>query len=151
MDNADSTVRGLPCAQQEPKLFTLEQANRALPLVRRVVSDLVEAYASLRTLLARRRNLPANHVQAELDRIDAQAAAQAERVGGLVEEIQTIGCELKDCESGMIDFRAMHQGRVVYLCWKLGEARIEAWHELDAGFAGRQDIAAWDTDSCATA
>jgi len=47
---------------------------------------------------------------------------------------------LKDYEMGLIDFPAVHQGREVYLCWKLGEKQIVAWHEVDAGFSGRRDV-----------
>jgi len=49
-------------------------------------------------------------------------------------------CELTDIDQGLIDFRAEMDGREVYLCWKLGEERIDWWHELDAGFAGRQPL-----------
>jgi hypothetical protein len=48
------------------------------------------------------------------------------------------GIEVKDIDSGLIDFPSEREGRAVYLCWRLGEARIAWWHELDTGFAGRQ-------------
>jgi hypothetical protein len=51
-----------------------------------------------------------------------------------------MGIELKDPEQGLIDFRSIREGREVYLCWKLGEERVSHWHEIDAGFAGRQAL-----------
>ena len=57
-----------------------------------------------------------------------------------VGEPEGIGCEVKDVQTGLVDFRAMRDGRAVYLCWRLGEEDIAFWHELDAGFAGRQPL-----------
>ncbi len=57
-----------------------------------------------------------------------------------IEEIQAAGVLIKDIEAGLIDFPAVHGGREVLLCWKLGEARIEHWHGVDEGFAGRKPI-----------
>ncbi len=57
-----------------------------------------------------------------------------------VDELSEIGCELKDYQTGLIDFVGRHEGRDVYLCWKLGEERITHWHEVDTGFAGRQSV-----------
>ena len=61
-------------------------------------------------------------------------------LNGLAEQINELGCELKDIDQGLIDFRTEMDGREVYLCWKLGEERVEWWHELDTGFAGRQPL-----------
>jgi len=55
-----------------------------------------------------------------------------------VDELGSIGVELKDYESGLIDFPGRHQGRDIYLCWKLGEDKVTHWHELHSGYAGRQ-------------
>jgi hypothetical protein len=57
-----------------------------------------------------------------------------------VDELSEIGCELKDYQMGLIDFVGRHEGRDIYLCWKLGEESITHWHELDSGFAGRQPV-----------
>ncbi len=48
--------------------------------------------------------------------------------------------ELKDIPTGLIDFRAMREGREIYLCWRLGEPEVEYWHELTTGFDGRQPL-----------
>ena len=57
-----------------------------------------------------------------------------------LEALEKIGCILKDLEQGLIDFYCKFEGRAVFLCWKLGEDKIKAWHEIDEGFAGRQQV-----------
>jgi hypothetical protein len=62
-------------------------------------------------------------------------------IGKLTTELHEIGIELKDYSRGLIDFPAMRDDHVVLLCWQLGEdEQIEWWHEVEAGFAGRQPI-----------
>lgn len=55
-----------------------------------------------------------------------------------LKELQGLGCELKGLEQGLVDFPALREGRTVYLCWQYNEPEITFWHEIDAGFAGRQ-------------
>jgi hypothetical protein len=66
---------------------------------------------------------------------DAQAQIRA-----AAEAIHELGGELKDPERGMVDFRSERDGRVVYLCWLMNERRVMYWHELDAGYRGRQPL-----------
>ena len=63
------------------------------------------------------------------------------RLEDYVDELSEVGCELKDYQVGLIDFIGRHQTRDVYLCWKLGEEQIAYWHEMNAGYAGRQPVA----------
>ena len=63
-----------------------------------------------------------------------------DRLNMLLHQIQDMGIYVKDLETGLIDFPALREGQEVYLCWKFGEESIEFWHEIDAGFAGRQSI-----------
>ena len=117
--------------------FSLEQANRALPLVRRIVTDIVRTHATATTYREALDNTSGareiNLVQKELDLL-------VDRLAELVEELGDVGVELKDYESGLVDFVGRHEGRDVYLCWKLGEERITHWHEMSAGFAGRKPV-----------
>ncbi len=71
--------------------------------------------------------------QAELQKTATQINEMAERINGM-------GCELKDVNMGLIDFRTMMDGREVYLCWKLGEEHVAYWHDLETGFASRQPL-----------
>lgn len=75
---------------------------------------------------------------------EARQALQraAGELHALIEQVRAFGCEVKGIEEGLIDFRTEMEGREVYLCWKLGEERIEWWHDLDTGFGGRQHLPA---------
>ena len=112
--------------------FTLEEANKTLPLVKRIVADIVHNHTEVTRL------------QAQLETAGAaaqdQLAKSLEHLQDYVEELTEIGCELKDYRLGLIDFIGRHEGRDVCLCWKLGEDRITHWHEIDAGYSGRQPI-----------
>lgn len=129
----------------DPRIFTLEEAERALPLVRRVVSDIQAAFTLWRASLGRY-EVEAAGVRGDaaeppgLIQLRTEVAEQAERVEGLVEELGQIGCELKDFERGLVDFPALLEDRLVFLCWRMGEEHVTHWHELEAGFAGRQPI-----------
>lgn len=127
------------------KLFTIEEANRALPLVRRIVADLRDEYHAWRELMARYEIIAAGtraylgEDQYEVD-LRHELAERATRLDGLLDELKAVGCELKDFELGLVDFYALLDDRLVFLCWRLGEPRIEYWHEVDAGIAGRQPV-----------
>jgi len=63
-----------------------------------------------------------------------------EKLDNLLHKVQATGALVKDMSSGLLDFPAIRNGQEVYLCWKVGEEKIEYWHEIEAGFAGRQSI-----------
>ncbi len=125
---------------KERKLFDLEKANRTLPLVSRIVRDIVGANTRMREahLEARRciENGKTEEAEALQDRLQEIGFERA----SFIDELEELGIELKDPNQGLIDFPAMLDGRVVYLCWRLGESSIGHWHELSAGFAGRQPV-----------
>lgn len=119
------------------RLYTPELANRSLPLVRRIATDVqVEARRVQALLQALRAARPADAAARE----DELAAAR-DRLHELVDELAQLGVELKDPMTGLLDFRASRGGTEVYLCWRLGEESVAHWHELEAGFAGRRPIA----------
>jgi hypothetical protein len=135
--------------------FTLSDANRSLPLVKRIVGDIVNTHARAMKLqheLERHVTTAAGTKQtagagvAALQQspqnvtIQEQLDACMAKLEDFVDELSEVGCELKDYQTGLIDFVGRHEGRDVYLCWKLGEESITHWHELDSGFAGRQPV-----------
>ena len=139
-----------PTTNYQPKrLFTLEQANAALPLVRAIATDLanlsrevIERRERLAFLSSRR---PANSkdlYSEELAQIQEELEKDGQRLQEYVLELRELGVEPKNGPEGLIDFPSMMDGRIVYLCWKLGEAEVLHWHELDAGFRGRQSLVA---------
>lgn len=118
------------------KYFTLDEANRALPYVSRIVAEITEAYRLAMTIQARMER-PGQDPEST----PREYEATIDRLNGLLSELQHVGVELKDPQTGLLDFPAVHQGREIYLCWRQGESDVGAWHEKDAGFAGRQDVA----------
>ena len=61
-------------------------------------------------------------------------------IARLVTEVQELGVEVKDLSMGLVDFLALRDGRDVYLCWRVGEPRVEWWHSLEGGFSARQKL-----------
>lgn len=128
------------------KVFTVEGANRTLPLVRAIVSDLVtlnkdvtERRNRLNHLLSGRERDSEDVYSEELVEVERGLQNDMQRLREYVEELRQLGVEPKGGE-GLVDFPAAIDGRLIYLCWKLGESEIMYWHEQDAGFAGRQPL-----------
>ncbi len=130
----------------EPQTITLwtpEKANRALPLVRRIADDLVVTYDKWRKLVAQFEVVsigtsPASTAEAERLQRDVQRAAAD--IEGFMQELTELGVECKSLENGLFDFPCERDGRIVLLCWKYGERAVTHWHDVDAGFAGRQPL-----------
>ena len=128
-----------------PALFTVESANLMLPLVRRIAQDIVNGYAAWQERVHQFELATAG---AHAGKPDPQADVlqlEAQRLAADIEECQRelgrLGVEFKGYDMGLVDFPAEVDGRPVYLCWRLGEERVEHWHERDAGYAGRQPLA----------
>jgi hypothetical protein len=126
------------------RVFTLEEANRTLPLVRRIVGDIVAANRELQSRAAEFSAIDAEDPGAEERRreLRRQIDALSEQVNTYVAELHRLGCVFKDFDEGLVDFYTLRGDRPVFLCWKLGEDAIEWWHEVHAGYAGRQPLAA---------
>lgn len=127
-----------------PRFFTVEEANRTLPLVRRIVYDILEANPRLqRRLLEFDRVAADGEVAASRQRLQDLRQAideDAERINAFLAELHALGCLFKGFDEGLVDFYSMRDGRPVFLCWRLGEESVAHWHEIDAGFAGRQPL-----------
>jgi hypothetical protein len=124
--------------------FTLEQANKTLPLVSRIVSDIVKAHEVATSLQAKIEAANPSTSSSDQQQSETELEHKLDRLQTLVDELSEVGCELKDYQTGLVDFVGRHQGRDVYLCWKLGEGKIGYWHELQTGFAGRQPVSVLD-------
>jgi len=127
-----------------PKFFTVDEANQTLPLVRRIVADIVSAHQQLLEGIDEYRAADPNVEASSARRRELEKEMQelTDRVNGFVAELEEIGAEFKGFEEGLVDFHGMLDGRAVLLCWKMGEESIEWWHELDAGYRGRQRLPA---------
>jgi hypothetical protein len=127
------------------KLFTPDEAERTLPLVRRVVQDLTAEYPAWRAAVARFELLTGGAradwgESGELLEAREEIARHAERINRFLQELEGVGCVFKGFEAGLVDFYSLRDDRPIFLCWRLGEERITHWHEIDSGFAGRQPL-----------
>ncbi len=135
-------------ADAKRKYFSVEEANRALPLVKAIVGDIVKQFQVVNELGQRltavsgdRRRRKSDdlyteevvHSRAELDTEEAKLVT-------FIDELTALGVELKGPSDGLCDFPSIREGREVYLCWRLGEPEVLHWHELHTGVAGRKPL-----------
>ena len=120
--------------------FTLQEANKALNIIRplmdevqvirqKILENQPEAWPAIEKSAGNGGNRALSNLVQDFEKLDA-----------LVHQIQDTGAQIKDINTGLLDFSALKNGREVYLCWQHGEDDIQYWHEIEAGFAGRQPI-----------
>ena len=130
----------------ELKVFTLEEAEHLIPILTDFLAEL------------RKKRNEINDLEVEIDALELISGSQSrasvkdlnlliathQKVVGefyvLVDQIHAQRCFLKDVDMGLIDFYGVMDGRVVYFCWKLGEERIDFWHEVGQGYGTRQPL-----------
>jgi len=131
-----------------PKRFTLREAQSLIPsvdpLLRKAI-DTKSRYAEAEQAIQSFGERILMMGGLVVDRQKAADVRQrrnraAEELRGLIDNVQELGCVIKDLDTGLIDFPTLFRGREVYLCWKLGEASIAWWHGTEEGFAGRKAI-----------
>jgi hypothetical protein len=132
-----------------PKFFTAESANACLPLVRAITADIVNLSRYLLDRrqrcdsLTRGRNTSAGDPYAqELAQVQQELAREEGKLREYERELSDLGVVLQSAPEGLVDFPALFDGRLVFLCWKYNEPEVLFWHERDAGFAGRQSLTA---------
>jgi len=129
-----------------PRSFTLDEANALLPRLREVLAEMQEKKGALDRVrgelgqMTRTASGNGHLLAQQMDRKRRDGETLAARLNELLGEVHRMGCEMKGVEEGLIDFRSERDGRLVYLCWKLGEEEVAHWHEIDTGFAGRQPL-----------
>jgi hypothetical protein len=123
-----------------PQYFLPIEANETLPILRPMIRELMEISERIRIhqpeIWSMVEKSAGNGGNPALSRI----LPDFDRLDFLLHKVQDMGIEVKDLTIGLVDFPALHEGRVVYLCWKYGEEQVAFWHELETGFAGRQRI-----------
>ncbi len=126
--------------------FTREEAEALLPQITVVLRKIQERRKHMlqseeELSILREQSLGnGHHLHERMIKLQRNLARHIQALQALVNDLNDFGCELKDADSGLIDFLSMRNGREIYLCWLLGEDRINYWHYLDAGFAGRQPL-----------
>ncbi|WP_432799297.1 DUF2203 domain-containing protein [Poriferisphaera sp. WC338] len=133
----EASVKSAEAPLSGKKYFTLEEANQSLSYVRRVVEDIQGVYGKIVEIRHRLEELGESQFSLSPD---SEYERLMDRLGELVDEVHFMGAELKDFEKGLVDFPAVHEDREILLCWKHGEGVIGYWHELDAGYGGRQSV-----------
>lgn len=122
------------------KCFSVADADRALPLVSRILSDIVAKYRELQQCRRERAALRRQGRRSEADLVDARGRQAAGRLEEFTAELAELGVQLENLEVGLVDFPGRRDGQRVSLCWKLGEPRVRFWHVPNAGFADRLPI-----------
>jgi hypothetical protein len=124
----------------DERIFSLAEAKALLPTLRSLLGEMGEAWDHVRGLN------PEVQKARDASAFDGFSKAGVEYVGSvsqlmfLIHQIRDLGVLLKDAEKGLCDFPYLRRGKVVYLCWQLGEENIGYWHDIEAGFAGREPL-----------
>lgn len=123
-----------------PKYYTPTEANHLLEIVRPMVGEMMTIAEKIQAhqpeLWDAAKKSAGNGGSAILSKL----LPDFDRLHSLLHEFQDMDIEIKDLTIGLIDFVCLKDGREIYLCWKYGEEQIQFWHEIEAGFAGRQKI-----------
>ena len=123
-----------------PRYFTLQKASETLDLIRplmdevqrirqKILENQPEAWPAIEKSVGNGGNRALSNMVQDFEKLEA-----------LVHRIQEMDVLIKDVNLGLLDFPALRDGGEVYLCWQYGEGEIAFWHEVEAGFAGRQPI-----------
>lgn len=126
------------------QLFTVDQANRTLPLVRKIVEDVVREHRRWQEAIVEL-DLMSAGVHPELPdprvvALERRIQKIAREIDGFQTELESLDIQLKDRRIGLIDFPSELDGRPMLLCWQLGEPSVQYWHDSDSGYAGRQPL-----------
>lgn len=131
--------------KNELRVFTVQEANQLLP----EISVLLQKIRAVRNQIL--------NLEVEIDALEIISEKKDTKSGefskkveeysvcvnsfyALIDELHKTGCILKDPEMGLVDFHSLYQGRIVFLCWHLGEGEISHWHEVGGGYATRQPL-----------
>jgi hypothetical protein len=128
--------------------FTLAEAQSLIPRVDRLLRQAIEmkgAYdeAEKQIQAFQERVMMMGGVSVDRERAVEERTRRdgaAAQLRSSIEQVQEVGCLIKDLDIGLIDFPTLYRGNEVYLCWKLGEGGIEYWHGVEEGFRGRKKI-----------
>jgi hypothetical protein len=132
----------------KPKTFTLEEAQMLLPVLKSLleramkakqeIGRIDEGFQNLKHRVFLSGGLLVDVARVARRRAEREKAMQA--IKDAIAEIDSIGVQVKDLDIGLLDFPCQVENEIVLLCWKYGEEKIEFWHGMEEGFAGRKPI-----------
>jgi hypothetical protein len=122
------------------RLFTVEEADALLPRLRGLLADISAHLSALREKAPHLEPILAAAGVNGGGRVGSEYGVEAYRLYVAIGRVRELGVLIKDLETGLLDFPHERDGHVVFLCWLPDEERITHWHELEAGFAGRQPL-----------
>jgi len=122
------------------RYFTPEEANRSLVLISRIAKDILGLYCQAKILEERYSVLDPESEREARRQIKLQHEKLLKKLQGYNQELNMVGCRLRDWQTGAIDWPAVCEGRDVYLCWRLGEEAVEYYHEAFESFAARKRL-----------
>jgi hypothetical protein len=129
--------------------FTIEEVNALVPELHRLVSRQLIVQDRVQGLLQRLHNrlghlpreiVPRSDDDAEVHELKEEISILLRQIEEGWAEVQGLGCQIKDPQSGLVDFHGRVGGELVYFCWKFGEESVSHYHGLDEGFAGRRPL-----------
>jgi hypothetical protein len=126
--------------ERDERIFTLAEAQSLLPRLRTLLTEIGEHWEHVRKLNP---DVQKARDNAQFDGYSKSGVEYIEEVSLLmlsIHQIKDMGVLLKDPDKGLCDFPYLRQGRVVYLCWQLGEDQIQYWHDIETGFGGREPL-----------
>jgi hypothetical protein len=129
----------------EERIFTLAEAQSLLPRLRTLLQELTQEWKRIGELNP---EIQKARDKAQLNghsRFGVEYVESVSHLMSLIHEIKDMGVLLKDADKGLCDFPYIKDGRMVYLCWQLGEDTIGYWHDVETGFAGREPLDETDT------
>jgi hypothetical protein len=126
--------------EQEERIFSRDEANQMLPRLRPLLAELRGEWLRIQELNPEIQKL---REKISMDAYSPHGVEYVELVSRLtllMEQIRDLGVFVKDVDKGLCDFPYRMKDRIVYLCWQVGEDSIEYWHDIEAGFAGREPL-----------
>ena len=137
LSTTESSATATRSPKKGKKYFSISEANRALIYISPIVEEIADCY---KVAVDIREQIEMTEGTREQEKLQDDYDKAMDRLNDLLEELHQVGVELKDFERGLLDFPAVHEDREIYLCWHRGEQSVCAWHEIEAGYAGRQDV-----------
>ena len=124
----------------EERIFTVAEAQTLLPLLRTAIGEIGQEWQHIRKLNPEIQKARDNAPLDGYSEFGVEYVQTVSHLTSLIQQIKDLGVHLKDAEKGLCDFPYMKEGRIVYLCWQLGEESIQYWHDVETGFAGREPL-----------